>query len=406
MRKSWVKKAVVFGIIYLFVGTSMQCSIQSFSTLQPSRALATNSLGHISFDKNTKYYAVICACSRYENPKYNLPRFSPAPDSKLRVLYDALLQTKNWDKENIILLLNENATKKNITHALEMMSTMVGPNDIFLFTWNGHGSEVPDINGDEAQWDLNDTYDEVICPYDTNKIKGNFTNVITDDELGYYFSKIRGKGKCLIFESCLSGGLIDQKTSNTEGIENYRVGGEPTLFEKDFLQDINHPGTMDVNGNNTIIMMSTLPYTLGRATFSTHSPLIYSVATIINNSEKYDKNNDGFLSAEEVFRIAQPMTLIQSSFIWIPYWVSAYLFFKFDLYKLYSFFLPRFLPRIIKLYHLFDTILPIPMLSGACLFLLFYMDQQILLKLSTGHYLLNWPNMQDDYLGDLPLVQL
>jgi hypothetical protein len=46
------------------------------------------------------------------------------------------------------------------------------------------------------------------------------------------------------------------------------------------------------------------------------------------------------------------------------------------------------------------------MLSGACLFLLFYMDQQILLKLCTGHYLLNWPNMQDDYLGDLPLVQL
>jgi len=406
MRKSWLKKTVVCGIIYLFVGTSLQCSIQSFSTVQPSGVLATNSPSHISFDNNTKYYAVICACSRYENPKYNLPRFSPAPDSKLRVLYDALLQTKNWDKENIILLLNENATKQNITHALEMMSTVVGPNDIFLFTWNGHGSEIPDINEDEAQWDRNDTYDEVICPYNTNIINGNVTNVITDDELGYYFSNIQGKGKCLIFESCLSGGLVDQKTSNTVELQNYRELGEPTRFETDFLRDITHPGTMDVNGNNTIVMMSTLPQTLGRATYSTHSPLLYSVATMINNSEKYDKNNDGFLSAEEVFRIARPMTLIQSSFIWIPYWASAYLFFKFDLYKLYSSFLPHFLPRIIKLYHLFDTILPIPMLSGACLFLLFYMDQQILVKLRTGHYFLNWPNMQDDYLGDLPLVQL
>ena len=153
-------------------------------------------------------------------------------------------------------------------------------------------------------------------------------------------------------------------------------------------------------------MMSTLPQTLGRATLSTHSPLLYSVATMINNSDKYDKNKDGFLSAEEIFRIARPMTLIQSSFLWISYWVSAYLFFKFDLYKLYSFFLPRFLPRIIQLYHLIDTLLPRPMLSGTFLFLLFYMDQQLLVKLRTGHYLLNWPNMQDDYPGELPLVQL
>jgi len=406
MRNNIFRKGLVVGIIMLFVGTSMQCSIQSFSTVQPSGVLATNSLSHISFDINTKYYAVICACSRYEKPKYNLPRFSPAPDSKLRVLYDALLQTKNWDNENMVLLLNENATKQNITHALEMMSTAVGPNDIFLFTWNGHGSEIPDINGDEAQWDRNDTYDEVICPYDINIINGNVTNVITDDELGYYFSNIQGKGKCLFFESCLSGGLVNQKTSNIVELQNYREVGEPTRFETDFLRDITHPGTMDISGNNTIVMMSTLPQTLGRATYSTHSPLLFSVAAMINNSEKYDKNNDGFLSVEEIFRIAQPMTLIQSSFFWIYIWVSAYLFFKFDLYKLYSFFLPRFLPRIIKLYHLFDTILPIPMLSGACLFLLFYIDQQILVKLRTGHYFLNWPNMQDDYPGELPLVQL
>jgi hypothetical protein len=235
---------------------------------------------------------------------------------------------------------------------------------------------------------------------------GTFINIITDDELGYYFSHIPGKGKCLIFESCLSGGLVDKKTLNTEELPNYHEVGESTLFQTDFLRDINHPGAMDVNRNNTIVMMLTLPHTLGLATFSTHSPLLYSVATIINNSEKYDKNNDGFLSAEEIFRITRPMTLIQSSFYWIYVWVIAYLFFKFDLYKLYSSFVPWFLPRIIKLYHLFDMILPIPMLSGTCLFLLFYMDQQILVKLRTGHYFLNWPNMQDDYPGELPLVQL
>jgi len=399
MQKSWVKKTVVFGIIYLFIGTSMQYSIQSFSTLQSSEPLATNPLSHSSSDNTTNYYAVICACSRYENPKYNLPKGSPAPDSKLRVLYDALLQTKNWDTENIILLLNENATKQNITHALEMMSTMVRPNDIFLFTWNGHGSEVPDIDGDEVQWDPHDTYDEVICPYDTNKINDNFTNVITDDELGYYFSNIQGKGKCLIFESCLSGGLVDQKTSNTEGMENYRVGGEPTLFETDFALDITRPGTMDVNGNNTIVMMSTLPHTLGLVTFLTHSPLLYSIATAITNSEKYDNNHDGFLSAEEVFRISRPMTLIQSSFRYVFIWIFAYLYYKFLLYPLISLLFPL-------LRQFIDTILPKPVILATCVLPFSIMIAQKLIKYITGYYFLNWPNMQDDYPGELPLVQL
>jgi hypothetical protein len=398
MIKRLLLKVFVSGIFLLFLGNSMHCSIQGISPSQPGVALPSYGSGHRSISNSTEYFAVICACSQYENPKYNLPRPFPAPESKLRVLYDALLQTKNWDERHIILLLNENATRQNIIHALEMMSMLVGPNDIFLFTWNGHGSEINDTNGDEAVWNPDDTYDEVICPYDTIKSDGNLTNVITDDELGYYFSNIQGKGKCLIFESCLSGALIDQQISKIKNSERKKTSLVKTIFSR----VTTNPETMDVNGENTVVIMSTLPSTLGRATFTTHSPLLYSIATIVENSKRYDRNNDGFLSVEEIFQKARPRMLIQSSFYWIFLWISGYISFKFDMYDIYTSLLPHF----VKLYRLYETLVPIPILSATGFLLFVYLGQQLHFKLGTGHYLLNWPTMQDNYPGDLPFVQL
>jgi len=349
--------------------------------------------GHDSFNNSTEYFAVICACSRYENPRYNLPRGAPAPESKLRVLYDALLQTKNWKQDHIILLLNENATRQHVIDALTLMSAMVGPEDIFLFTWNGHGSEVFDNNGDEAVWDPGDAFDEVICPYDTNKSAGNFTNIITDDELGYYFSQIHAKGTLLVFESCLSGGLVDQQNS---------LRGIRSVFETEVIQDTAILGAMDVNAENTIVLTSTLPSTLGRATWTTHTPLLSSVARIIRNSERFDRNNDGNLSAEEVFRGARPRMLMQSSVSWMVLWVSDYLFFKFDMYHFYD----GFLPSLAKFYRLYERIIPIPFALATCLTLAAYLLIQLLEMRSTGHFFFNWPTMQDEYSGELSIVQV
>jgi hypothetical protein len=308
------------------------------------------------------------------------------------------------------LLLNKNATKHNITDALERMSVAVGPNDIFLFTWNGHGSEVPDINGDEAQWDQNDTYDEVICPYDIEKNNDTFLNVITDDELGYYFSNIHAKGKCLIFESCLSGDLVDKKTSNIEDVQIYHEGRELTLFETDFLQEIMHPKTLDVNDNNTIVIMSTLPDVIGLASYLTQSPLLYSVAKTISHSENSDNNHDGYLSAEEIFQTSRPLTLIQSAL----FYLNLYFFTLIYIPLIYKFFISHFLtlfPPLLQQYYLktWEKILskPIAYITYTTfIFPVILIFQQLFTKAFFGHYAFNWPNMQDDYPGELPLVQL
>ena len=393
MKKSVLVQIMVCGIVLLFLGTSMHCVTKDIAKSQATPIVLPYPLGHDSFNNSTEYFAVICACSRYENPRYNLPRGSPAPESKLRVLYDALLQTKNWNQDHIMLLLNENATRQHILDALSTMSAMVGPEDIFLFTWNGHGSEVSDSDGDEAVWDPDDTFDEVICPYDTNKSTGNFTNIITDDELGYYFSQIHAKGTFLVFECCLSGGLVDQENFGGRGLSS---------SESDVLQNNLDPRTLDVNGEHRIVLMSTLPSTLGRATLTTHAPLLSSVAKVIRNGENYDRNNDGNLSAEEIFRGARPRMLMQSSVLWMFLFISNYLYFKFDMYHLYD----GFLPSLAKFYRLYERVIPIPFALATCLTLGVYLLIQLLEMRSTGHCVFNWPTMQDDYLGELSIVQL
>jgi len=271
------------------------------------------------------------------------------------------------------------------------MSTMVGPEDIFLFTWNGHGSEIIDLDGDEAGHDPGDTTDEVICPYDTNKSTGNLTNIISDDELGYCFSLIHAKGKFLIFESCLSGGLVDQSSK----------GMQRSLSISDaFLERVDGE-VMDVNGENTVVVMSTLPSTLGRATLTTHSPLISSVATVVLNSKRYDRDNDGVLSAEEIFRGARPQMLMQSSMLWMYLWFSEYLFYKFNMYKLIA----GVFPHVMKTYRSLDRMIPIPFVLATSVFLVAYTLTQILAMHRTGHYVFNWPNMYDEYPGELPIVQ-
>jgi hypothetical protein len=394
MRNGLWMKGLTCGIILLLLG-NLSCSAHVFSLSRPSTIEAGSSPTQDSFSNTTQYFAVICACSKYESPLLDLPsRWFPAPDWKLRVLYDALLQTKNWEKENIILLLNENATKENIVQALEQMATRVSPNDIFLFTWAGHGDEVPDLDGDEAQWDVNDTYDEVILPY-------NISNYLTDDELGYYFSNIHAKGKCLIFESCLSGDLIDRNESKT--LQNDASNSERSTIvtQAGFFQNNDNPNPMDVNGNNTIVIMSTLPNMLCYFMYITHSPLLFSVVDVIKYNEKYDENKDGCLSVEEIFRIARPLTLMQSIFHEMSSWMLAYLFFKFDLYNLFFFH-----PVQEKFYKIIDAIVPNAKVLASCIFFFDFLYAEIQLIYSSGHYGLNWPNMRDDYPGDLPLIQL
>lgn len=318
------------------------------------------------------YYAVIATCSRYENPAYNIPKkpFQPIPESKLLVLYDSLVSAKNWEKENIILLVNENATKSNILSALETMSEIVTENDIFVFSWSGHGSQIATTNDFATSSDTQETYKSVICPYDMDIVNQNMINYICSTQLNFYFSNITAQGQILIFESCLSGGLVSKKQTNSR------------TYPQEYV--------LNVDGENRVVIMSTPADFLGRATFTTGYPLMNSFALVFNDYSK-DQNNDGFLSIQKAFKAARILTLIQSSFYFIGIWMYSYLLFKLNI--------NRGRPNILT-FLLRDN----PGIHATITLIQSYIQLQLFTKQLTGHYMLNWPNMRNDYPGQLPII--
>ena len=378
MTKNWVQKIIVLGIVILFFGTSIRYSVQSHSLVQHNEVIICNDLIQTTSDPH--YYAVITACSQYKDPSHNLPKqwLPPFSDETLSVFYTSLLQSNNWGKDNIILLLNEDATKQNITAALEYMASIVGPEDYFLFSWSGHGTIVPDVDGDETQRDSQDTMDESICPYDIEEVNDIWVNAFTDDELGSYFSAISCKGMTLIFDCCLSGGMINRTT------RDIRNGIRPcisTSFISDFQQDLQDPRMTDVNGDGRVVIMSTHEDLLSRGIYLTGFALTAAMALASSHPDKSDQNNDGIISTEECFRYAKPLVYLQSSLIWLELFI------------------------LLSGAAIMDQV-PMPFAVGMLMTIYeFFLIQTIMLLLNR-HFCVNLPIMQDDYPGELPLIVL
>ena len=407
MRNNYLStKAMVFGMISLLVAVTMVPVVDSIFSYGPyetnNRKNEKNEIEEIppiSSSAGIKYYAIMAACSKYKDPRMNLPKFPfPSfPEWKLKIFYNALIGADNWDENNIILLLNDDASRQNIIDALGKMAKMVGPKDIFLFSWFGHGYQVPDYDGDESAVDPNDESDEIIAPYDCYQDStGTISNYITDDELGRYFSRINCKGMCLIFESCLSGGLIDTNKQSTTGQKTPNLL-DTKLFTADFMKDMDEEtATTDVNGNNRVVIMSCHSETLGKASFLIGAPLQAAMALVFTRGHTHDSNGDSCISAEEAYSIARPLTLLQSLLYWVGNWIWLYIYFQNDLYHVIPF---KKAPLVEKL---FDR----PGLSASYNLILSFIVLQLKMKIQSGHFMLNWPNISDNYEGELPIIVL
>jgi hypothetical protein len=94
-----------------------------------------------------------------------------------------------------VTLLNSDATGDAIRNGIRELVNTAKYGDRVVITYSGHGTWVPDRNGDEA-----DRRDEAICPYDLDR------GVIIDDELyGMFSVRARGARIVMISDSCHSG---------------------------------------------------------------------------------------------------------------------------------------------------------------------------------------------------------
>jgi hypothetical protein len=95
-------------------------------------------------------------------------------------------------------LLDQAATKSAVVAALTRLVGEAAPGDSLVFTWSGHGSWLPDDDGDEA-----DHRDETLCPHDVDRGRN-----LTDDELAEIFGRKPEEARLyFIADSCHSGSV-------------------------------------------------------------------------------------------------------------------------------------------------------------------------------------------------------
>jgi len=98
---------------------------------------------------------------------------------------------------NIKMLINQQATTAGIKKGLDWLTTGLKPNDVIVFHFSGHGSQVRDKSKDEA-----DRLDECLIPIDNNWRD----KIILDDHLAYYFKRIpKGARAYIVLDCCHSG---------------------------------------------------------------------------------------------------------------------------------------------------------------------------------------------------------
>lgn len=149
-------------------------------------------------------------------------------ENDISLIKNALL-SQNFSENEIDIIRDEAATKEGILAALMNLYNKAKPGDIIVVHYSGHGQQVEDFSGDEA-----DGLDEALVPYNAKATYSDNPlysgqNHIIDDEIEMILNNFRNKlgkdGQLLfILDSCHSGSA---SRGNTGEIKTR--GGQPAL---------------------------------------------------------------------------------------------------------------------------------------------------------------------------------
>jgi hypothetical protein len=108
--------------------------------------------------------------------------------------------------EDIRVLTDDKATREAILNTFErwlIRGTKEG--DLVFFYFSGHGTQIPDQNGDEE-----DGMDEALCPYDLVPVGAGSaleSRAILDDEIGVLLRRLKGRDVVVFVDACHSGSM-------------------------------------------------------------------------------------------------------------------------------------------------------------------------------------------------------
>lgn len=316
-----------------------------------------------------EYWGVFVCIADYNGTEHDLL----IADEVLTMIPDELMTYGNWNEENMRVLVNDKAKATHILDGLDWLATVSDENDVVVFCYQGHGTELPDDDGDEP-----DGFDEAIVAWEVT-----IDGCITDDMLADKFDTMTADGIAIVLDCCLSDEFINKK-ADFLGVHRAEVFEG---YELELLRDI--------ETEKRIILTSAYGDGLSLCWPNVGSPTSFYLGDATNKSFPFFA--DGMLTVEEVFRFAQFETYF--TYVFIP----AYLSFVWGIFV--------GLQTVIGSIILGDMDLNLDFLKGFIGGLLFAFEFSILVIMlfelvaydATGHLAIPLPQLYDSYPGTLPL---
>ncbi len=168
--------------------------------------------------------ALLVGVGQYQYPGIDLP----AIDLDLERMRETLNRL-GFENRQIHTLLDGQATSTAVVREFSTwLRNGVTPEDRVVFYFSGHGSNIPDLDGDES-----DRADEVLVTHDMRRTTVNgrstLTGVVTDDQISALLAKVPSRNVLVLVDACHSGTVTRSFT-----MANRSLAREP-VFVKSFI---------------------------------------------------------------------------------------------------------------------------------------------------------------------------
>ncbi|MBS3788419.1 caspase family protein, partial [Candidatus Bipolaricaulota bacterium] len=171
-------------------------------------------------------HALVVGITEYQHEALNNLNF-PAKDAK--AFYDLLVSDEmgGFSEENITLLTNKKATRRNLDNALTNLVTEASKDDLVVIYYSGHGAQGPDYDGDEG-----DGRDEYYITYDSDPSTGKalYKTAYRDDVFANKVKSISTDQIAIFLDSCYSGGA-------TKTVKGYTLPGQKAVPRNNVFSD-------------------------------------------------------------------------------------------------------------------------------------------------------------------------
>ena len=180
-------------------------------------------------------WAVVIGISTFQNSGVNPLNYT---DDDALSVYDYLITEGGFPKENVILLLDEEATTVNIRRALgEFLSRNAAKDDLVFIYFAGHGAPERDPASNDA-----DGYSKYIVTYDTDPAS-LYSTAFPMTEIATIFDRIYAEKIVFFIDSCYSGASGGRTFSGEEG-------GRAMNISDNFLTEMSGKGRLIITASD------------------------------------------------------------------------------------------------------------------------------------------------------------